>query len=104
MDPISPFLQMGLGLGGVIVCTSLFIWNTVELRRNGNLKDSLEAMTKEMFEHRKLTVKIIEDHQKEMAKMAEQVATLAANQLNLTHSVNEVVRELIGIIREVEKT
>lgn len=103
MDPISPFLQMGLAMGGVVVCTTLFIWNTIELRAISKLKESLDELTKEMSEQRKLTLHILQDQQETMARMSDQMVTLASNQLNLTNSINEVVRELIGIVREVEK-
>lgn len=92
MDPISPFWQFGLGVGGVVVCTVLFIWSTLEMTR---LKDSLSSVTSELAQ-------ILDAQQKFMAKISEQQSSLAINQLNLTNAVNEVVRELISIIRDVE--
>lgn len=103
MDPISPFLQMGLAMGGVVVCTSLFIWNTIELRATTKLREAVDELTKELAEQRKLTVRLIEEQHKALAEMSDRMVTLAANQLNLTNSINEVVRELIGIVREVDK-
>jgi hypothetical protein len=103
MDPISPFVEMGLGLGAVIICTSLFIWNTIELRKSSDWKETIEGLTKELGEYRKVCTRMLDDQLKSQSKMVEQQAILANNQLNLTNAVSEVVRELISIIRDVEK-
>lgn len=99
MDPISPMWQFGLGIGGVVVCTVLFIWNNLQINA---MQKSLTDLGKELSEQRKLMGDMLEAQQKFMSKISEQQTAIATNQLNLTNSVNEVVRELIGIIRQVE--
>jgi hypothetical protein len=89
--------DLGLMLGGVVVCTALFIWNQIEML---SVKAALLSATKELVENRKVLSQIVEGQQQFVAKISEQQNALATNQLNLTNSVNEVVRELIGIIRE----
>jgi hypothetical protein len=110
MDPISPFLEMGLSMGAVILCTGLFIWNTIEI--NSLKKQNADVMTKltethtqmaqAVLDNRIQVSKHLDDQAKFMSKIHENQTLLASNLLHLTNTVNQVVRELIDVIREVE--
>jgi hypothetical protein len=107
VDPITPLKDLGLALGGVVVCTSLFIWNTIQIqgarKDREELPKAIESLSKELAQNAILLSKLTEDQHNFMVKTLEHQNLIANNLVNLTNSVNEVVRELIDVIREVDK-
>jgi hypothetical protein len=113
IDPVTTIIDYKQG-GLILVAITLFIGNFCQ---NWGIKKSSEKLAESVAE---LVVRLAEAHQQTSEVLAsmqqsmsltlqrvldtqhdvtEALASQSANQLNLTHSLNEVVRELLGIIR-----
>lgn len=116
IDPVTTIVDYKQG-GLILVAITMFVGNFCQ---NWGIKKSSEKLAESMSE---LVGKLGEAHQHTSEALTamqqstastlervldtqhavtEALASQSANLLNLTHSLNEVVRELLGIIREAK--
>jgi|SRR5271154_3008270 len=93
-EPISTIQEFGPYVGGVIVCTALVIWNTIQMN---SINRNLEANTKAITESNAELKAQLEGQVQAQHELANSVHQLA----DAIHHQAEVAAEELSIVREV---
>lgn len=128
IDPVSPFLNFGVAMASVLVCTGLSLYTVISLANNTRSQkkaaEALKAVADVSISINALATAVTNNHTQElqqltsiagsMKEMAEtnqefmieqskQMTALAMNQENLASSFNEVMRDMISAFKSAKE-
>jgi len=94
--PVETIAEFGPYVGGIIICASLFIWNTIQLN---SLASKIEANTKSISDSNAELKANLEGQvqaQRELASSVHQLADAIHHQAEVAAEELSMVREMMG--------